>query len=93
VALTQADVMGLLANPRNPSGKAKTAIVRGIDGKLREENMQGRASEYGAFSGKAGSIKRSRKGNTTRSLNGSRNYLAGGNWWDEQAPTVVAYRA
>jgi hypothetical protein len=46
------------------------------------------AMAKGGFTGKAGTMKRSRKGRTYRAPNGSRTYL--NNWWDET--TVIAYQ-
>jgi len=83
-----------LANKQGMAGKYLVRVVIGQeDGRdltsLRKTDGKGMAK--GEFTGRAGTIKRSRKGNVTRALNGSRTYIPEDNWWDENAPKVVAY--
>lgn len=70
--LSSSEIQGLLA------GKSKQAtqhncLVR-VDGKLQRANVS--SKHFGAYEGKAGSLRRSRNGNITRALNGSRRYVA-----------------
>jgi len=61
-------------------------IVR-VNGQLEYVDRKG--VNVGSFTGKAGTLRRSRKGNVTRALNGSREYHE--EWWNADGFQVVAY--
>src|SRR5215831_9823947 len=95
--LSHSEVMSLLANNSKADGaKSKMALVSVPDLSRTKENendpeyrilewqdMSGRSGEKGGFTGKAGTLKRTRKGNVSRNLNGIRRYEQDGEWWDE----------
>jgi len=87
---SRAELLALLADgPAKEKLKRNTVLVRTSPGTLEWQDSKGQ--NKGQFDGRAGSLRRSRKGNVTRALNGRRAYVPEDNWWDEQGPQVVAY--
>lgn len=73
------------ANRNSPDNKV---LIRS-SGNLEMSDGAGLTSEdYGSFTGKQGTMRRSRKGRTTRMPNGSRRYIS--TWAPENE--VVAYK-
>jgi len=66
--------------------------VRKADGSLEGYANKPTGLNSGSYQGKAGSIRRNRKGATRRLANGSRRYVYP--WWDEnERDLIVSYQA
>ena len=76
--LDLAQIQAVRAHAKKSStGLRKFAWVRGEDGQLVKVALATvAAAELGSFQGRAGSLRRSRKGATRRLANGRRNYIA-----------------
>lgn len=83
MALSQQDLMSLLAIPKDEKRKTNAWIRDGDE--LIRETVKSR--DFGKFEGKAGDIVRNRKGATRRKANGRRYYVTSSD------VEVVAYLA
>jgi len=78
---------GLVGVQRNVRRKSRQALVM-VDGNITKAHVK--AEDKGAFDGRQGSLRRSRKGRTVRIANGSRRYIVGDYHNNVE---VVAYQA
>jgi hypothetical protein len=70
MALSNSELMSLM-NYKNKQPKSNAWVMR--DGKMVKELIS--PTLFGSFQGRPGTLKRTRKGNVSRNLNGSRKYV------------------
>ena len=86
--LSNREILNLLARPASVKAQPLMLVrVTHEDGSSTLESVDFKASQVGKFEGRAGSLKRTSKGNTTRALNGRRAYVG------SVDVEVVAYQA